>query len=205
VQALLETLAGQLATWSPAEAAAVATAILYLLFAIRENIWCWFFAGISTALYVWLCAGARLYMESLLNVYYLSMAVYGWRVWRFGGNAEELPVAVWSPRVHGTALATIAALVLVTGSLLSTFTDAAFPFIDAATTFGAIWATFLVARKVLENWWYWLVIDLTNVAVYWARGLELTSLLFVIYVIMIPFGLIAWSRSYRRTTGLQLA
>jgi len=205
VQPLLETLAGQLATWSPVETTAVAAAILYLLLAIRENIWCWFFAGVSTALYIWLCAGARLYMEPVLKVYYFLMAVYGWRVWRFGGATEELPVSAWPPRVHGTALASIAALVVVTGTLLSTFTDAAFPFIDAATTFGAIWATFLVARKVLENWWYWLVIDLADVAIYWIRGLELTSLLYVIYVIIIPLGLIAWTRSYRRTTRLQLA
>jgi len=65
------------------------------------------------------------------------------------------------------------------------------------TTWGAIWATFLVARKVLENWWYWLVIDIASIAIYWARDLQLTSLLFVVYVVMIPFGMRAWRRSWR--------
>jgi nicotinamide mononucleotide transporter len=64
------------------------------------------------------------------------------------------------------------------------------------TTFSAIWATFLVARKVLENWWYWLVIDAVSVVLYWARDLQLTALLFVAYVALIPFGFIAWTRAY---------
>ena len=58
-------------------------------------------------------------------------------------------------------------------------------------------ATFLVARKVLENWWYWLVIDAASVVIYWTRDLHLTALLFVVYVAMIPFGLVAWQRSRR--------
>jgi nicotinamide mononucleotide transporter len=65
------------------------------------------------------------------------------------------------------------------------------------TTWSAIWATFLVARKVLENWWYWLVIDTVSVFIYWARDLQLTSLLFVLYVILVPIGLLNWTRSWR--------
>ena len=85
----------------------------------------------------------------------------------------------------------------VSGYMLSTYTDAAYPYIDSLTTWAAIWATFLVARKVLENWWYWLAIDIASVFIYWSRELQLTSLLFVVYVIMIPFGLISWTRSWR--------
>ena len=65
------------------------------------------------------------------------------------------------------------------------------------TTWAAVWATFLVTRKVLENWWYWLVIDAMSVIIYWARDLQLTSLLFVIYVVLVPVGLVSWTRSYR--------
>ena len=177
---------------------AVAMAIGYLLLAIRENIWCWLFAGISTAIYVWLFFDARLYMESLLNVFYFGMAVYGWSVWQ-GGRTEDqdLPVSVWPARRHVAAVIGIVILVMLVGTLLARHTDAAFPYIDSATTFAAIWATFLVARKVLENWWYWLAIDTVSIFIYWSRDLELTSLLFVLYVGMIPFGLVRWTRSYR--------
>lgn len=184
---------------SLAEIVAVVFAVLYLLLAIRQNIWCWFCAGVSTAIYVWVFAGAKLYMESALNIFYFAMAVYGWFAWRSGEqNNHELPVSTWPARVHVTALSVIVILVFAMGTYLSRSTDAAYPYMDSATTFAAIWATFLVARKVLENWWYWLVIDVVSIFIYWSRGLELTALLFVIYVIMIPFGLVAWTRSMRK-------
>ncbi len=88
--------------------------------------------------------------------------------------------------------------VACTGYVLSVNTDAAFPYIDSLTTWSAIWATFLVARKVLENWWYWLVIDSASVLIYWSRELQLTAALFALYVLMIPFGLYSWTRSFRQ-------
>ena len=195
---LADELLAEWLAWSPAEIAAVLFAVLYLVFAIRQNIWCWFCAGISTALYIWLFFGARLYMESALNVFYFAMAIYGWYSWSKGGGEDgELPVTKWPVRIHLTALAGIAILVGVTGSWLAANTDAAYPYVDSATTYAAVWATFLVARKVLENWYYWLVIDVVSIFIYWSRDLELTSLLFVAYVIMIPFGIINWTRSWR--------
>ncbi len=181
---------------SPLEFFAVVTAIGYLVLAIRQNIWCWFFAGISTAVSVYLFFDARLYMESVLNLFYFAMAIYGWAVWYRGtGDHEDLPVAVWPIQRHAAAIGAIAVLAMANGWILDTWTDAAFPYVDSATTWGAIWATFLVARKVFENWYYWLVIDAASVAIYWTRDLEFRALLFVIYLIMIPFGIVAWRRS----------
>ena len=197
---LFDILVEQVQSWTALEAVAVVLAVLYLLLAIRQNIWCWLCAGISTAIYVYLFLNARLYMESALNVFYFGMAVYGWSVWSRGRTDEhELSVSVWRVTIHGYAIAAIVTASLISGFLLNRYTDAAFPYIDSLTTWGAIWATFLVARKVLENWWYWLVIDIASVFIYWSRDLQLTSLLFVIYVIMIPFGLISWTRSWRET------
>jgi nicotinamide mononucleotide transporter len=198
----LSEIVSQLRTWSAGEVVAVLFAIAYLVLAIRENIWCWLCAGISTAIYVYLYFVAKLYMESVLNVFYFAMAIYGWTVWRSGnGSGETIAVTRWAGTTHAVAAATIALLVSASGFLLSRYTDAAFPYIDSATTFAAIWATFLVARKVLENWWYWLVVDIVSIFIYWSRGLELTSLLFLLYVIMIPFGLIGWNRSWREQHG----
>lgn len=195
-------LLGQLLEWSPLEAVAVVAAVLYLLLAIRENIWCWLFAGISTAIYVYLFVVARLYMESALNAFYFGMAIYGFSVWYRGRTpGRDLPVTTWPVAAHVRAIVVIVAASLVSGYLLDRFTNAEFPFIDSLTTWSAIWATFLVARKVLENWWYWLVIDIASIFIYWSRDLELTALLFVVYVIMIPFGLISWTRSYREASA----
>jgi nicotinamide mononucleotide transporter len=183
---------------APLELVAVVAAVAYLLLAIRQNIWCWLCAGISTAIYVYLFYDAKLYMESALNLFYLGMAVYGWVVWYLGRSGdEELPVSVWKRDVHALAVVAIVAVSMLSGYLLATYSDAAYPYVDSMTTFAAIWATFLVARKVLENWWYWLVIDAASIVIYWFRDLQLTALLFVAYVVMIPFGMIAWRRSWR--------
>ena len=104
---------------------------------------------------------------------------------------------MWPRKAHAIALASIVAASLLSGFLLSRYSDAVYPYVDSMTTWGAIWATFLVARKVLENWWYWLVIDTVSIVIYWSRDLDLTALLFAVYVVMIPFGLIAWRRSWR--------
>jgi nicotinamide mononucleotide transporter len=191
-------IASQARDFAPLEFIAVAAAIAYLLLAIRQNIWCWLGAALSTAIYVYLFFDARLYMESALNLFYFAMAIYGWSVWYFGRSGdEELPVSVWRRSVHGIALTFIVAASIVSGYLLARYSDAVYPYVDSLTTWGAIWATFLVARKVLENWWYWLVIDTASIFIYWSRDLQLTALLFVVYVVMIPFGLVAWRRSWR--------
>jgi len=194
----LSTVLEQLQQWSALEAFAVVAAILYLLLAIRQNIWCWLFAGVSTVIYVYLFITARLYMESALNVFYFAMAIYGWSVWYHGRTDDhELPVSKWALSIHSYAITAIIIASLISGYILDTRTDAAFPYIDSLTTWAAIWATFLVARKVLENWWYWLLIDIASIFIYWSRELQLTSVLFAIYVVMIPFGLISWTRTWK--------
>ena len=183
---------------SPVESLAVVLAIAYLLLVIRENIWCWVCAGISSAIYVWLFVVARLYMESLLYAFYVAMAVYGWVVWKRGGEDDaEMQISIWPLKMHILATVIIFTLATATGWFLREFTDAVYPYIDSMTTYAAIWATFLVARKVLENWWYWLVIDIVSIAIYWTRGLELTAALFVIYVVLIPVGMLQWWKTYR--------
>ena len=109
MEALAARLVDQAIAYSTLEIVAVVFAIAYLLLAIRQNIWCWLCAGISTAIYIWLFIAARLYMESMLNVFYFGMAIYGWMVWSRGrADSRELPVTVWAWRRHAMALGVIA-------------------------------------------------------------------------------------------------
>ncbi len=191
----------QVAATSVAEWVAVVAAILYLLLAIREHIACWLFAAISSGTYIYLFIDAKLYMESLLNAYYLAMAAYGFWVWTHGRDASaKRPVVRWPLNVHVLAVVTILGVSAISGFALSSWTDAALPFFDSLTTFGAFWATLLVARKVFENWYYWLIIDLGSIGLYLSRDLYLTSILFLVYVAMIPFGIAAWKRSMEHRT-----
>jgi nicotinamide mononucleotide transporter len=195
---LYDSLLGQALAMSAIEIIAVVLAVAYLVLVIRENIWCWVCAAVSSGIYVWLFIGAKLYMESLLYLFYVVMAAYGWFVWTRGGNKDDrLPIIRYSAKIHLLAVGAVVLLATVTGWTLSNYSDAAYPYIDSATTFSAIWATYLVARKVFENWWYWLLIDVVSIFVYWARDLEFTAVLFVLYVFLIPVGMRQWRQSMR--------
>tara|TARA_B100001559_G_scaffold47798_3_gene36258 strand:- start:70 stop:468 length:399 start_codon:yes stop_codon:yes gene_type:complete len=124
------------------------------------------------------------------------MAIYGWISWSSKNKNEILRISQWTKNIHILAITIITSLSLLMGFLLSLKTDAAFPYIDSMTTFFSIWATYLVAKKILENWWYWLVIDLVSMMLYWSRDLQMTSLLFLLYIFMIPFGMYSWKKSF---------
>ncbi|MCP4000172.1 MAG: nicotinamide mononucleotide transporter [Gammaproteobacteria bacterium] len=178
------------------EAVAVLLAIAYLLLAIRQNIWCWPAAIAGSGIYVVLMYRAGLYMESALQLFYIAMAVYGWLCWRPGQQqAHSLPVTSWPLAFHALSLGIIAVLTMSSGYLLTSYTSAALPYLDSFTTWGAIVTTWMVARKVLQNWQYWFVIDSVSVYLYSSRGLPLTALLFCVYLVLIIFGYRAWRLS----------
>jgi nicotinamide mononucleotide transporter len=170
--------------YSPAEVSAVVLAIAYLVLAIREHVLCWAAAFVSSLIYLFVFYSARLYTESLLQIFYAAMAIYGYYQWKFGGEH------------HSRLKIGIAAATASIGWLMS-HTDAAFPYADAFTTSAAIVTTYMVARKVLENWLYWFVIDSVSVVLYLARGLELTALLFVLYLLLIVVGMHRWWHEWR--------
>lgn len=186
---------------STAEACAVALAVAYLILAIRQNVLCWLAAFVSSLIYLAVFYTARLYMESALQVFYAAMAVYGYWQWTRGGaGSTGLSITVWSLRQHANALALIFAASLSFGFLVSR-TDAAFPYVDSFTTVAAIVTTYMVARKVLENWLYWFVIDSVSIYVYLERGLALTALLFVVYLVLIVVGWRRWWLAWRASVA----
>lgn len=189
---------------SAAETAGVALAIAYLLLAIRQNILCWSAAFLSSLIYLWVFFTARLYMESSLQLFYAGMAVYGWHQWRYGGaDRRGLRISTWSPRQHLAAIGLIASSTAVLGWVLS-HTDAVFPYVDSFTTVAAVLTTYMVARKILENWVYWFVIDGVSVYLYLARDLNLTAALFVLYLVLIVAGFRRWSRDFKTgSAGLE--
>ncbi len=179
-------------TW---EALAVLLAIMYLLLAMRANVWCWAAAFTSTAIYTVLFWKVALLMESVLNVYYMAMALYGYRQWTLGTNSQQgLQVTSWSLKSHLKWIGATSLVSFAVGHGMAIYTEAAFPYLDAATSCFAVMTTYLVARKVLENWLYWVVIDLVSIYLYLSKGLMLTSLLFVSYVVLAVVGYFLWRR-----------
>ena len=180
------------------EALAAALSVAYLLLAARESLWCWAAGFASNAIYLFVFRDASLLMDSALQVYYMGMAVYGWWRWRQGGGeSHRLPISRWPVGGHAAAVCAVCALSLATGLALDRHTDAASPFLDSFTTWGAVLTTWMVARKVLENWLYWIVIDSVSVGLYIARDLDITAALFAAYTLIAIFGYRQWLTRYR--------
>ena len=177
------------------EGIGAALAVAYLLLALKQNKLCWFAWIASSILYLYVMYQAGLYMESLLQVFYLCMGFYGLSQWtKTINNNQNTHVDLWSIGNHIFAISLIIVLSFLSGILLSNFSNAALPFIDAFTTWGAIVASYMVAKKILENWIYWFVIDFISVFIFASRGLYFTSALFVTYLVIIYFGYKSWSK-----------
>jgi nicotinamide mononucleotide transporter len=177
------------------EILAALLAAVYLLLAIRQLLACWVAACISSCLYVWVLFGARLYMESALNAFYAGMAIYGFWQWQRGEGGAALAVRRWPFARHLAGLSGVIGLSMISSMLLRRFTPAAWPFVDSMVTWSSVFATFLVARKVYENWHWWLVIDSVSLCLYFTRRLYLTMLLFGVYLVLIVIGMRQWRRT----------
>lgn len=183
---------------SPLEIVAVILALAYLLLAAKESIWCWYCALVSSLLYVLIYWEAALLSESVLSVFYTVMAVVGWYEWRYGGKRHAgVTIVSLKWRQHLKLFALMLLLALAHGWAMERWTAAAFPYVDAFITWGSVITTFMVVRKVLENWLYWVVIDSIAVAVYIPRELYLTAALFALYVVIVVFGYCKWLKLYR--------
>ena len=176
--------------WSIIESAAVFFSILYVILALKESIWCWGAAAISVILYIYICYTAQLYPETGLQVFYLFMAFYGYYQWN--KNDSTLQIQQWTITKHLLILLIGAILTFLMGFYFSLYTNAALPLVDSFTTVFSVFSTYMVAKKVLGNWLYWIVIDAVSVYLYFSRDLQLTSLLFMGYTIIAIFGYFSW-------------
>lgn len=186
------------------EVASVLLSLIFLILLIRENKWCWPFGIASSALSIALFIHIRLYSEAVLYAFYVAIGVYGWWVWtrnKPANDGEEgvqtLPIIRLSFAKSFVALACGVAGAFGLGYFFWRYTDAAKPAIDATTTSFSFVASFLEAHKVLSSWIYWILINGVSVWLYWNRGLELYSLLMVVYFAVSIYGLITWRNRYR--------
>ncbi len=197
-------MASEMSLW---ELAAVVLSIAYLLLAVKENNLCWYAAFFSTLIFTFLFWDASLLMDSALQIYYLAMAVYGWYQWQSGpsaagadncGSETGRPISVWPWSRHAMAIVSVVVVSCLSGIWLSENTRAALPYLDSFTTWGSVLTTYMVAKKILENWIYWLVIDTVSVYLYLDRGLYITAFLFGAYVVIAVVGFWKWLQHYQR-------
>lgn len=173
---------------------AVISGIAYVILAARKNIWCWFFAFIGSALYVYLCYTSNLFLETYLQVFYVVMAVYGFLNWN---KAEQhLKIIQWPIKYHLLNIVISGIFTFSLGYYFQHYTSQNSPYLDAFTTVFSLAATFMVTQKALHNWIYWIVIDVAGMFLYYQRGFALTTVLMGIYAIIAFFGWLEWRKSF---------
>jgi nicotinamide mononucleotide transporter len=195
IQAIV-TAFHQMSGW---EVAAALMGVAYILLAAKESQWCWLFAFLSTLIYTVLFWEGQLPMQALLNFYYMGMAIYGFWLWRkHGTQTETLNISRWRWGQHFNFIATGVILSTVASWYLQKTGQSQSPVLDAYTTVFSVMNTYLMAKKILENWLYWVVIDAAATVLYVQTGYYATAVLFVINTILAIVGFMSWVKVYRK-------
>jgi len=184
------------------EATAVVFGLLAVWFVVRQNIWCWPTGLVQVTLYVFIFFQVKLYSDVILHLIYVILQIYGWVHWLHGGEQRgELPVS----RLPARRLLVWILLTLigtgVWGGVMARTTDAAVPYGDAFTTVASLIAMWMMARKHLENWHFWIAVDLIAIGIYLYKGLYLTSGLYVALLVLSAAGLVSWTKSLQEQGG----
>ena len=182
------------------EMVAVFLSVVYLILAIKQSLWCWIAAFISTLIYSILFFDASLLMDSALNIFYLIMAVYGWYSWKYANGVnyhDNLDVSTYGLIKNLKIIAVLIIISLILGFIMANYTHADFAYLDTFTTVFAVFATYMLTKKVLENWLYWVVIDTVSIYIYINKGFYLTAILFVIYTILAMIAYKQWKKEYQ--------
>lgn len=181
------------------EVVAALLGVGYILFAARESQWCWPMAFVSTLIYTVLFWEGQLPMQALLNFYYMGMAIYGFMLWRQHKHSEDnIAIHSWSLSFNLAFLLIGTTLTAVIGLYLDSTQTSQFPYLDAGVTVFSVLNTWLMARKVLQNWLYWVIIDAAAIVLYLQTGFYATVALFSLYTVLATLGFINWLRLYRQ-------
>ncbi|WP_421717065.1 nicotinamide riboside transporter PnuC [Arcobacter arenosus] len=197
----IQTIIESLNVMTTYEAIAMILAIAYIVLAIKQSLWCWPAAFVSTLIYTILFYDVSLLMDSALNAYYLIMAVYGWYSWKYGGKLEqqELEVTTYGLNKNIQIIIVLTIISLGFGYVMANYTSADFAYVDSFTTVFAVFSTYMLAKKIIENWIYWIVIDIISIYIYIQKGLNLTAVLFMIYTILAFIAYQNWKKEYDNT------
>jgi nicotinamide mononucleotide transporter len=181
------------------EILATVTGLIYLVYSIKGKVLLWLYGIITSLLYVYVFFNSKIYADMSINIYYVIISIYGWIHWykRENGGKEELQFSRLNLK-NGIILFLITLLIFFLISfILKKFTDSSIIFWDAFITAGSITATWMLARKILEHWLIWIVVDALSIGLYIYKGLYPTVFLFLVYTILAVIGFFEWRRLWK--------
>ena len=179
------------------EITGVILSLIYLYLSIKQKVSLWIFGFLSSALYIIVFFQTKFYADMSLQFYYLVISIYGWFNWKYGkpDSEYELPASkISSHLVLQLALSSIVIYFLYY-LVLAKFTDSTIPKADSLVGMLSVIGTWMLARKLIENWLVWIVADGIATGLFYYKGLYLTSALFIIYTIMAVVGYLQWKKT----------
>jgi len=184
------------ATWP--EQVATVLGLLFVWLAIRESLWNFPVGLVQAAIFGWVCYQGKLYSDATLQVVYMGAMVYGWWHWTHGGR-DTGPLRVQRLTPAATLWWVVGTLGLwaVWGTGMRRFTDAALPYWDGFIFAGSVASQWLQARKAIENWVGWIIVNTVGVGVFWVKGYYWFSVLYFLFWLLAWGGWRAWQRSWR--------
>ncbi len=175
------------------------TGILFLYLEIKQNMWLWPVGIITSVLYIYIFFITKFYADMSLQFYYVGVSIYGWWNWLRGSqsnDSELLPIKRLAAKLGFRLLAITVVVFALLTFILIRFTDSPVPVGDAFTTALSITATWMLAHKILDMWWLWMVANAVSLGLYLYKGLYPTSVLFLFYFSMSIVGYLQWKKSY---------
>ena len=185
------------------EGIAVFMTLAGIALTIKQHVSCWPVGIVGILAYFIVFVQSKLYADMALQPIFIAQSIYGWWFWARGGRRDDgdAPIVTLSWRARVLVLAATGVTAFVVGMGLSRWTDAAAPYADATLSATSLAANWLLARKVLENWVLWIAANVGYVILFWRKGLQLSSGLYLILLAMAVAGFIEWNRARRLQTA----
>lgn len=179
------------------EYTAAAFGIIYVLLAARGNVWCWSAGIISSAVYIYINIYHHLFQDAILQTYYVAAGFYGWWLWnKKEKDQDKTNIISYSLQQNLRLIFFGALLVPVFGFVFSKLGNA-LSYFDATVTVFSFIATWMTARKILQNWFFWIAIDIVATVMYFIKGLQPTSFLYIFFSVIAVYGYLQWRKQIR--------
>lgn len=169
--------------------------LIYLYLSIKQRVSLWFFGIISSLFYIVVFFQTKFYADMSLQFYYVVISIYGWINWKNGITGNELPTNQTSKKLILISIIITIVIYFIYYLVLAKFTDSTIPKSDALIGALSIVATWMLARKFIENWLVWIAADALCVGLYIYKGLIPTAILYVIFTVMAWVGYQQWKKS----------
>jgi nicotinamide mononucleotide transporter len=176
--------------------------LLYIYFSIRQKVWLWPIGLITSAFYIPVFFEKTLYADMLLQVYYVIVSLYGWYFWINGRKKDDklagkIKITTLKKLNWIITIAFTFVLTIVLFYPLKKYTNASNPFTDSFCFAGSIIGTWMLARKILEQWLIWIVVDGISIGLFVYKQLYITVILYIVYTVLAIIGYLQWKRDWK--------